>query len=412
MTTRRHVIVGNGGAAVSAIAAIRHLAPKDEIVSISREDCPAYSPVLTVYYLSGRIPYRGMFICNRDFYRSHRVTTRWGQAANAVDPVRREVRLADGTGLSYDTLLVSTGSTPMVPRISGVDLPGVFTLWTAQDARRLKQGVARARRVVVVGAGMIGMQVINALIAMGKQVVVVELLERPAALVLDEAASALIGQRLAQVPTELHFGERVLEIAQEKQGKLVRLSSGKEVRADAVVLSTGVRPNVELVRRSGIALGQGILVDEACRTTVEGAYAAGDVAESADAISGRGAIQATWPNAIEQGAVAGANMAGAPASRLRWCRSNVFQVQGLACASLGTIDAAGDGWSQQTTQSGDRYRKLVYRDDRLAGAVLVGDVSEAGALLGLIEKGTAGDLAQAPEGGWVVLAQPLGTRWP
>lgn len=412
MTTRRHVIVGNGGAALSAIVAISRLAPKDEIVSISREDCSAYSPVLTVYYLSGRIRYQGMFICNREFYRRHRVVTRWGQAATAVDPSRREVRLADGTSLSYDTVLVATGSTPIVPPIPGADLPGMFTLWTAQDARKLKQGVARARRVAVVGAGMIGMQVINALIAMGKQVVVIELLERPAALVLDKAGSALIGQRLADTHTELYFGERVQEIAQENKGMRLALSSGKEVHADAVVMSTGVRPNVELVRGSAVAVAQGILVDEACRTNVEGVYAAGDVAESADHFSGRSAMQATWPNAIEQGAVAGANMAGVPTGRLRWCRYNVFTVQGLACASVGTIEPAGDGWSQQATHCGDSYRKLVYRDGRLAGAVLVGDVSEGGALLGVIEKQAAAERARLPDGGWVALAQPLGTHWP
>jgi len=173
------------------------------------------------------------------------------------------------------------------------------------------------------------------------------------------------------------------------------------------VLCTGVRANIELVQGSGVATQRGILVDEACRTNIEGIYAAGDVAESYDPLTDHTQVQATWPNAIEQGRVAGANMAGANIHRLRRTRYNVFSVHGLPCASLGVVEATGEGWREEVGQAGERYRKLLFRDGRLAGAVLVGDISEAGALLALIERQVAAGRATAPEGAWATLAQPL-----
>ncbi|MFH1140431.1 MAG: FAD-dependent oxidoreductase, partial [Chloroflexota bacterium] len=173
---KRHVIVGNSHAAISAVQAIRSVNSEDKVVLISREDCPAYSPMLTPCYLSGSMPYEGMFFCDEAFYQKNKVDTLLGKRVVRVTPKSKSVSLEDGTSISYDTLLVATGSASRVPPIPGTQLPNVFTLWTAEDARKIGDVMRGAETVAIIGAGLIGIDCVNVVMGWGKKVVLIEML--------------------------------------------------------------------------------------------------------------------------------------------------------------------------------------------------------------------------------------------
>ncbi|MEE9201964.1 MAG: FAD-dependent oxidoreductase [Dehalococcoidia bacterium] len=381
---KRLVIVGNGGAAISALRAIRSTSKSHRITLISAEDCPAYSPVLTTYYLAGSIPYRTMFLCNRDFYRRHGVRAILGDGVVAVEPQDQRVVLAGGNAVSYDELLVATGSSVAVPPIPGIG--DCLTLWTAAEARRLREQARHAATVAVVGAGLIGMQIADALWRRGKKIVVIEMQERVLPRVMDGDGAALVAERLRGAGVELRLGEQVREVVARDGGKGLLLASGDVVEAEVVVFATGVRPNAGLLDGSGVKLSPGVEVDEGGRTNMEHIFAAGDVAQGRDPVTGRWQVNATWTNAVEGGWVAGLNMAGATASRRRCARVNVLSPLGLPVASLGMVEPEVRGDDEVVRRNGSSYQRLVFRRGRLVGAVLVGEIEAAGILSNLIDR--------------------------
>jgi NAD(P)H-nitrite reductase large subunit len=381
---KRLVITGNGGAAISALKAIRSTSKSHRITLISDEDCPAYSPVLTTYYLAGSIPYRTMFLCNRDFYRRHGVKAILGDRVVAVEPQNQRVVLAGGDAVLYDELLVATGSTVAVPPIPGVG--ECLTLWTAAEARRLREQARHARTVAVVGAGLIGMQIADALWRRGRRIVVIEMQERVLPRVMDRDGAAIVADRLRGAGVELRLGEHVREVVDGDGRKELLLASGDVVQAEAVVFATGVRPNAGMLDGSGVRLSPGVEVDEGGRTSVEHIFAAGDVAQGRDPVTGRWQVNATWTNAVEGGWVAGLNMAGGTASRWRSSRVNVLSPLGLPIASLGMVEPEEGGDDEVVRRNGSSYQRLVFRHGRLVGAVLVGEIETAGILSNLIDR--------------------------
>lgn len=378
------VIIGNGGAAISALRAIRSVSRSCRIALISAEDCPAYSPVLTTYYLSGTIPYRGMFLCQRDFYRRHGVRAILGDRVVAVEPDGQRVLLASGEAVPYDELLIATGSTVAVPPIPGADT--CLTLWTARQARQLKEQARRARRVAVVGAGLIGIQIVDALLRWGKRVVVIEMQDRLLPRVMDGTGAAILEEKLLATGVELHLGQQVQEVRHKDGGKELLLGSGCVVEVDLVVFATGVRPNTGLLAGSGVKLSPGVEVDGGGRTNVDHVFAAGDVAQALDPATGRWQVNATWTNAVEGGWVAGLSMAGARASRRRSTRVNILSPLGLSIASVGMVEPQEPGDDELVRRNGLAYQKLVFRRGRLVGAVLVGEVEAAGILASLMDR--------------------------
>ncbi|MFQ6059258.1 MAG: NAD(P)/FAD-dependent oxidoreductase [Anaerolineae bacterium] len=389
---KRHVIIGNSGAAISAVQAIRSVNQEDEIVLISKEGCPAYSPVLTTYYLSGRIPYEGMFICDEAFYREHGVETILGVKAVKVDPHTRQVALADARRVEYDDLLVATGSSTDVPDLPGRDLPGVLTLYTAEEARHLWEAAREAEKVAIVGAGLIGIQAVDALWQRGKRVTLIEVMDRLMPKVLDREGARILQAHLEAQGIEIHLRDMVARIEGGEEKCLV-LTSGDRVEAEVILLATGVRPNVDLLEGSGVEVAEGVLVDEGCRTSVEGVYAAGDVAQGPDPVTGEHRVVATWLNAVEQGRVAGLNMAGVKATHQRGVRANLVTSAGLPVFTAGWVTEgvglgpAASACEEFALRRNGHYRRLLFADNALVGAVLVGEVDEAGLLLNYIERG-------------------------
>lgn len=377
--------MGNGAAALSAARAIRRVRPDDEVTIVSQEPLPAYSPVLLPHLLEGRVSQRDVFLCERIAYREWGVRALLGRRAVALDPAARRVVLEDGSVLSYDRLLIATGSQVVRPPVPGAAQEGVHALRTLQDARALALGLQGAARVALVGGGLVSVCLAAALRRIGKQVAMV-VRSRLLRGVVDEGAGAILEGRLRAMGVELRPGRRLVAISREGR-RLVLELEGEALAADLVVLATGVRPNADLARGGGLCVRQGIVVDARARADREDVYAAGDVAESPDALGEGHLVNATWSNAVQQGWAAGMNMAGLPVEH-RSLRANVSQALGLPFASAGALSgpeervSRGEGW----------YRKLVWREGRLVGAVLVGGVEDFGALCALMRRGGRAEL--------------------
>lgn len=383
---KRHLILGNGGAAISAARAIRSASDDDEITIASKEDCPAYSPVLTPYFLSGSISYQAMFCCDEHFYREQGVNFLPSKEAVKVESANHRVFFHDGTFAEYDELLVATGATPRLPDIPGARSSGIFTLRTADDARRLSEALAGAETVAVNGGGLAGLEVLDALAKRGKRLVLIGRRDYVAPRVLDRRAAAMVEARLRAQGVDLRLGQVAQRIEDEGSAKKLLLTSGDQVRADTIVVTAGVDPNVAPLEGSGVEVQYGATVDAHSRTSVEHIYAAGDVAQGPDEISGEPSVNATWTNAIYQGWAAGLNMAGRAVPRQRNLRVNIATIFGLPIASMGPLTAEDAGGDELVDVGRERYRKLIFNDGRLVGAILVGDVSEAGTLANLIER--------------------------
>lgn len=384
---KRHVIIGGGIAALSAASAIREHST-DPLTIISAEKTAAYSPMLTPYYISGRIPYDALFLCDSSFYRQKKIQARLGSTAVKLDHSASKVYLSDGSTADYDSLLIATGSHSVGIPVAGCNLPGVHTLYTVSDARHIKESLQRANTVAILGAGLIAARLIDVLHLMRKMIIVVEMQERILPAVLDRDGSLILQERMKREGIKLYLERRVSRIEAADDDKRLYLDDGTVLEADAVIVATGVEPNVGVAAGSGIKLGQRIPVDESCRTNIPDVYAAGDVTETIDPITGNYQANPTWFNAVMQGRTAGSNMTGLNLQLPGLVRANIFSLFGLPVASIGLIPSENQRYQAVSRREQDEYRCIYTRGDQLVGAVLIGDVTEAGLIRQLIGKGT------------------------
>ncbi len=387
----RHVIIGNGPAGMHAIETIRKYDPNgSEIHLVAGE--PAYSRMVIPYWMAGSIGESQVLTANDDFYRRCGVTLH-ACKATAVDPTARRVSLDGKEPLEFDTLLIATGSSPSRPPIPGADLAGVQHLWTMADARTIAPRTQPGQKVLFVGAGFIGFIILNALHKKGCRLAVVEIENQILPRMLDAASAGLAAKWLAAQGVDLHTGASVAAIQAAGDKLATQLSTGQSIESDAVVIATGVRPNVGFLNGSGIATDFGVLVDGHLRTNFPNIYAAGDCAQGPDLLGGQQTVHAIQPTAIDHGRIAGANMAGRNVAYDGSLSMNVLDICGLQASSFGRWSDAADA-KTITNESRPIYRRLVFDGDRIAGAILLGrtgDVShlnDVGMVKGFIQTRT------------------------
>ena len=390
---KRHVVVGAGPAGIFAIETLRDLAPADEITLVSDE--PAYSRMVLPYFMAGEIPEEHLFTGKDGYFERLKVRV-LQRRVNRVDATAKTLALADKTSVSFDTLLIATGSSPLKVDIQGASGPGVSNLWTLDHARAILSRIkGKKAKVVFVGAGFIGFIVLNALAKAGCELQVVEVEPQILPRMLDGRSAELATKWLAKKGIACHVGLRATEIGDRGGQKVVTLSDRRSLPCDLVVIAVGVRPNLDLVRDSGIRTNYGILVDDHLRTNIPDVYAAGDVAEGIDFSTGTPAVHAIQPTAVEHGRVAGANMAGRAVTYAGSLGMNVLDVVKLQTASFGLW--RGDGRETTVVENASRplYRKLVWDGDRIAGAIFLGPAADVallndmGMVKGLIQTRTA-----------------------
>lgn len=381
----RHVIIGNGPTGVVAAETIRKNRADDEIVLIGDEPSPPYSRMAIPYLLCGDIDAAGTCLRKEPgYFESARIELRSG-LVTAIDPAAKQVVFADGDTLAYDRCLIATGSVPTEPPVPGIEHPVVQPCWTLADADRIMELAVKGARVLQLGAGFIGCIIMEALARRGVQLTVVEMDERMVPRMMGAGAAAMIRHWCEKQGVQVLTGTR-----------LERLEPGNPVRAvfaeggggefDLVIRATGVRPNIAFLAGSGIECEVGVLVDEHLCSSATDVYAAGDCAEAWDEALGRRVISAIQPNAVDQGRIAGLNMAGHPIETNAVTQINVLDTMGLVSSSFGRWDGVEGGDSVEASDPDKfRYLRLEFDGEFLIGANTVGWTEHIGVLRNLVE---------------------------
>ena len=395
MSQNKVLIIGNSAAALSAIRAIRKKNKSIRITLISRERCRAYSPVLITYYLHDQIDEASLFIVDSSFYRDSGVKCILGKEVTEVQPAKQEVDLNDGQRLSYDYLLIASGASPKtLEHVSADAARGLCYLRTSEDARRIKEMSNRATEATIIGGGLVSMQTASALSRKGIRLTFVIGANQVLVRNVDEECATLVKEHIqATCGANFLFGRAVRAIDFRKGRYHTLLDNGEEVAADLVFVGRGVEPNINLVANSGIHVNKGILIDDHGETNIAGIYAAGDVTESRNLVTGKIENIANWINACEQGRIAGANISGARESYRGGVNENITQLFGLPIASIGmtklekTIAEPNVIEAKYVDPKRKVYRKALISKNKLIGALLMGEIMDIGIIRNLIVNG-------------------------
>ncbi|MEY4435996.1 MAG: NADH-dependent phenylglyoxylate dehydrogenase subunit epsilon [Pseudomonadota bacterium] len=383
-----HVILGAGPSGVIAAETIRQHAPQDTITLVGDEAEPPYSRMAIPYLLIGNIQESGTYLRQRAHHFETLKVRQIRASAQSVNAKVKQVHLSNGETLSFDRLLIATGSRPVQPPIAGIDNPQVHTCWTLEDARAIMNLAKPGARVVQMGAGFIGCIIMEALAARGVQLTVVEMGDRMVPRMMGPVAGNMIREWVEAKGVQVFTGAKVEAIESHANAAsahvTVRLSSGQNIPADLVISATGVKPCIEFLKGSDITCLQGVLTDEHLQTNVEGIYAAGDCAEAFDKVSGTTIVSAIQPNAAEQARVAALNMVGQSASLRGVTQINVLDTLGLISASFGNWQGVSGGDHAELTTE-NRHLSLQFKDDVLIGCNSVGWTEHVGVMRGLVE---------------------------
>lgn len=376
----KYVIIGNSAAGIAAIEGIRSTDESGEIVLVSDEPHFTYGRPLISYYLMGATDPEHMRYRPADFYEKNNVRTHFGVRAEKIDTEKKQVVLSDGKTLDYDKLLVATGSRPFVPPMEGLDgVKKKFSFMTFDDALALEKAIGPKTRVLIVGAGLIGLKCCEGIAERVKSVAVVDLANHVLPSILDEYGAQIVQRTLEAKGVKFYLSDSVARFEE----KTATLKSGARIDFDVLVVAVGVRPNVELVKNAGGEVRRGIAIDERGETSLKDVYAAGDCTESRDIVTGDHKILALMPNAYLQGHCAGVNMAGGDEVFDKAVAMNAIGFFGTHVLTAGVY--TGDSFEEK---EGDKYKKLFYKDGYLNGFILVNEPERAGIYTSLIRERT------------------------
>jgi len=384
----RYVIIGNGAAGNAAAAAIRARDPGGEVLIFTDEPIAAYYRPLIVNLLEDG-PDQDIFF-SRGTGSPDNAGLHLGKSIVALDPHLHQVTLQDGQPLAYDRLLLATGAAAILPEIPGLPGPGAYVLRTMKDAQDIARAARQAKNIVVIGAGRVGLKAAIALKHRGLEVTLVEQGPYPAPMQFDEISGEIVGQALEAAGLRLLMGQTVTSVTRA-DGRIssATLANGSVLPAEMVIAAAGVRPRMALAQQAGLAVDRGILVDRRLRTSAPDIFAAGDAVETTDLVSSENLVSGLWTNAVEMGRVAGSNMAGAAREYPGALGVlNSLELAGIPTVAIGVTIPRPDGnYEIYQSRRGPNYRKLVFQEGRLVGALLVGDIDGAGVYAGLIRGG-------------------------
>ncbi|MGE3536973.1 MAG: NAD(P)/FAD-dependent oxidoreductase [Candidatus Tectimicrobiota bacterium] len=392
MARTRHVIVGGGTAGMNAITTIRQYdRGASEIILVSAER--PYARMVLPYYLKGNVSESHVYTAHASRLRALQVDTYLGRRAARVDAQASTLLLDDDTAIPYDNLLIATGSSAVRAPVPGAEGQGVHSFWTLAQAQGVVRQIRTGSHVVLVGAGFIAFTILNAILALGATLTVVEVAPQILPRMIDQQGAAIVEQWLRDRKVQIRTGTRLSAIEDAGGQKRLRFADADDIMADLVIMATGIRSNLEWLDGSGLARNRGILVDAQQRSSVPNIYAAGDVAEGKDLISGQPAVHAIEPTAMEHGRIAGANMAGQSLAYRGSLLMNIVEVLGLDIASFGAWDATDVEVSSACKPERPAYRKVLWQDDRVIGGMLLGPekdiwtTNDVGMLKGLVQSG-------------------------
>lgn len=376
----KYVIIGNGIAAAGAVEGIRSRDRNGAIAVIDGEQRGSYSRPLITYYLAGKRKAEQMRYRSPAFFHQHGVTVIPDRAVK-IDNQARQVILQSGQVVEYDRLLLATGASPIIPEIPGIALGDwVKTLYTWQDAEQLDLLVTPGHKAVVMGSGLIGLKAAEALCQRGMKVTVVEKQSQILPRLLSRTSADLVSNHLQDRGMEIITGQEVTRINEYHQ---VELDNDRRIEAQLVIVAIGTKPNLSLAAACGLAVDRGILVDSYLRTSDTTIYAAGDVIETTDILTGFPSVMALLPLAHQEGLIAGQNMAGAACSYPGGLFINSVNLLGMNIITAGSPQIPGQTWLWQQRE---QYLELVTECGRLVRYIALNMPQITGPLTSLIEQ--------------------------
>ncbi len=389
------VIIGNSAGAIGCIETVRSKDRDLSIAVISDEEYHTYSRALIPYYLAGKIDLEKIYYRPSDFYERMNVTPMLGKRAVSIDFGNKKVKLDSGEEIGYDKLLIATGGKPFIPPMEGFDssLENVFSFVSLDDALGIERMIPESKKVVILGAGVIGLMAAEVLVEKGLEVHVVELADRVLAPVVDEETSQLVEKTFEENGVSIHTSLTIKKLNKEdNRVKSVVLTDGRVIDCDFMIVAVGVVPRVELVKDTPVKVNRGILVNKKMETSVRDVYACGDCAEVYDFIIDDRRPLPLWPNAYYGGRVAAINMLGEEAE-FEWGTSmnamHFFDLY-IINAGLNITDeiAKKEGYEVLLRFEPEKkiYRKIALKDELIKGLIFVGKVERAGIYLNLMRR--------------------------
>ena len=387
----KHVIIGAGAAGISAAQTIGQLQSNDEIVIISTDDA-VHSRCMLHKFISGDRSVSELSFIPDNFFKNNNIRWLSGKTVTRIDTEKRQV-FFNGDPEPYDRLLIATGAQSFIPPIDGLrDAKNVYGLRDLPDAKIIREKAAQANNIVIIGAGLVGLDAAYGLIEIGKKLVIVEMAESVLPLNLDPYAASKYKTKFEEAGCVFHLGSKLTSVACDTSGNIasVTLEGKGQLPCDLLIVAVGVRPAVEFLKNSGITNEQGIIVNKYLATNIDGIYAAGDAT----------GLSKNWPNATEQGKVAAFNMCGIPTIYAdTFDLKNTINFFGIISLSVGQpLSSTGD--VEHLRESYDRYEKIIIRDGVPIGVILQGNISHSGFWQYLIKNKI--NIASIPKSIWKV----------
>jgi len=406
-----YAIIGNSAAGLAAAESIRELDKTGKITLLSEEEHLNYSKPMITYFLTGSVDLKRISFKDREFYRVNNIDIRINTRVKSVDTDKMSLTVEDGGRIGFSKLLIASGGKPIIPRIrasgagSGEDVSfnavdsmnykkigGIFTLATLRDAIRIKDYLKKnsVKRISILGGGLIGLKAAEAFLDMGIDINIIELADRVLSATFDRQASGIIEEKVKSRGSKIYKNNTIEEIYITK-GNIsgYRLKDGRKMECRLLVIAVGVIPNTGFIYGGKVKINRGILVDDRMQTSVKNIYAAGDVAEGLDMLLKENKNIAIWPLAVMQGAVAGNNMAGGNKKYSGGFFMNSVEILQIPSISMGLTvieDKRGKDIEVLKDFNPDKhiYKKIVIRNNRIIGVILVGNIERAGIYAGLI----------------------------
>ena len=387
----KYIIIGASAAGLACAEQIRKEDKSGEITVLTKEQYFPYSRPSISYYLKGAVKEKEMYLRKPSYYTANRINIITGAKVTDINRAEKTVKVGRKI-YPYDKLCICTGSKPFIPPMKNVSgKENAYTFLDLASSKVIKEKANGSTRAVVIGAGLIGMKAAEGLSKICKSVDVVELSPRILPSILDDKSAKGVKKYIEEKGhIKFHLGDTVTEA--KSRGKTiisVILKSGKELKCDMLILAVGVRCETALAERAGLAIDRGIIVNpETMQTSDKDIYAAGDCTVSVDMLDGRKKVIALWVNAVQQGSIAGSQMAGGEQTLGGAYSVNAIDFYGLRICTCGLINAEGGQYSDKTVQNGDSYKRLVFENNRLVGFVLINASENAGIYTSLIENKT------------------------
>lgn len=376
----RYVVIGASAAGISGAKTLRELDKEAEIVLVSKDE-NVYSRCILHHYISNHRDVEALNFTGKNFFEENNITWIKGVEVKELNDSNNSLELSSGETLSYDKLLVCSGASAFIPPVEGLrEANNVVGLRNLDDAILIKEQAKTVKNVVVLGAGLVGIDAVSGLLGQGLNISLVEMGNKILPLQLDKHASDVYEKKFSEEGVALKLGVKAekLLLDENNNPKALLLNTGEEVPCELVIVATGVRSNVAFMENSNVECDRfGLIIDAKGKTNVENIYGAGDV-------TGRNPI---WPTAVKEGIIAAHNMLGKEMIMTDFFGSkNTMNFVGIATMSLGMVEPADETYIVETQVEGDNYKKIIHKDGKIYGAIIQGDLSYAGVLTQLIKE--------------------------